>query len=289
MGTFIAVAIAVAWIKDHWILVACVLVALILIIRRRSFRRRQAMQAAYNAMLEQKQAAAKAAASAADAAAPAPVPSVEPPKPAKFQHINPPEAQDGMCLVYFYPDVQFIMPPMYERVARSVPPLKKISLIADDETEDIYLSYEGQTFGRMRENRLRNMIRDFNREGRGMLAASCGWTDTPMFSLAFYESLDSIREKWQNDEDYKEFTLAGNTNEEMQGNIACVEAGYSVSFEYDYEKEKHVASADGWTIGYCPAAAETYLEEHGDVEARILSITEKDSGKYAVRVMVVPG
>ena len=193
-----------------------------------------------------------------------------------------------MCLTYFYPDVEFIVPPAYESTARSVPPLKQITLTADGETEDIYLSYEGNTFGRMRENRLRKMVRDFDRDGRSVLAASCAWTDKPMFSLGFYESLDTIRDRWKNDEDYKEFTLSGNTNEEMQGNIACVEAGYSVSFEYDYEKEKHVASADGWQIGYCPAAAETYLEEHRDIEARILSITEKDSGKYSVRVMVVP-
>lgn len=288
MGTFIAVAIAVAWIKDHWILVACILVALILLIRGRSARRRQAMQAAYNAMLEQKQAAAKAAASAAAAAAPAPAPSAEPPKSAKSQHIDPPEVQGRLCLVYFYPEVEFIVPPVYEQTARRIPPLKQITLSTDDETEDIYLSYEGETFGRMRDNRLRGMIVEFNEDGYGVLAASCVWTDKPVFSLAFYESLDSIRDKWKIDDDYKEFNLTGNTNEDMQSAIGFASEGDPIHFMSDFENGKYLALVGGSEIGYCPASMNDYFDEHENIRARVLSITEKENGKYAVRVMVSP-
>ena len=283
MGTFIALTIAVTWVVEHWKICAAVLVALILVIRARR-------KARYQKAIETINAAQQSKPRPATPSTPSPsAPKPSAPQPtAKPEFIKPPKAQNRMCLTYFYPDVEFIVPPAYESTARSVPPLKQITLTADGETEDIYLSYEGNTFGRMRENRLRKMVRDFDRDGRSVLAASCAWTDKPMFSLGFYESLDTIRDRWKNDEDYKEFTLTGNSNAEMQENIGLVDEGDPVEFVYDYEKDKHAAYADGFEVGYCPASAEEYLNEHDDVEARILSITEKDNGKYSVKVMVCP-
>ena len=267
--------IGAVWLVENWKIVVGVIVGLIVLIAMiRSAKRSAAQQRAQQA--------------AAAVASPAPAPKPEPaPEPAKPRFITPPKYQAGLCLLYFYPDVEFDIPPEMEAAAKAVPPLKQLGLRFEDGGEGVLITYEGKDIGRMRENRLVKMVHDFNREDRDILAASCEWTDKPMFSLGFYESLDALQARWKNADTYKEFTLTGNGNAEMQDYLNCIDPGEEVSLDYDPEKEKTAVSAGGLPIGYCSAAMETYVDEHHGIKGRILKITESDSGKLGVRVMLI--
>lgn len=272
----LAGAIGLVWLMEHWKIVVGVIIGLIILIAMiRSAKRSTAQQRAQQA---------------AAAANPQPVAPAKPepaPEPKKPRFINPPKYQAGMCLMYFYPDVEFIVPPEMEEAAKAVPPLKQLGLRFEDDGEGVLITYEGKDIGRMRENRLVKMVGDFNREDRDILAASCEWTEKPLFSIGFYESLDALQARWKNADTYKEFTLTGNGNAEMQDYLNCIDPGEEISLDYDPEKEKTAVSAGGLPIGYCSAAMETYVDEHHGIRGRILKITESDSGKMGVRVMLI--
>lgn len=202
--------------------------------------------------------------------------------------IDPPKAQNGYSLSYFYPDVAFNVPPEYEEAARAVPPHEKLSLSYGDNDDEILLSYNGSCIGSMYNNRLRQMVHDYARDDdHDMLAASCYWTDKPIFSLAFYLSADYIESMWEDREGFKKTTLIGNSNAEMQDNIELLVVGDPISISWDSDSERYAAFDRSSCIGFLPSKLDDYAEAN-TLDARVIAINEKENGKKAVQIMMIP-
>lgn len=238
-----------------------------------------------NAMRQQR--AANAAphvdpAPAAPASKPEPAPEPEP-APAPFA---PPDAQQGYVLAYRYEDVPLECDAECLARARQVAPRKQLTLqFIDDDRLGVY--YAGAQIGEMKPGKLRDMAAEFGTEDeKELLAVSRAWTSEPLFSLYLYLSVKEISRRWKENPTYKEFNLISNGGAEMRKNISFTAAGERVTFDYDADREKYLATA-GSDIGYVPASVSYFIDAHFDREARVLSITEKDDGKYAVRVMMI--
>lgn len=202
------------------------------------------------------------------------------------QPYEPEEAQHGFVLAYSYPDVEFDCPdPAMLARARTVPPHKQLALQYTDDGEGVEICYDSAVIGVMRPNKLRDMAMEFNTDDKASLPVSRAWQDAPMFSLFFYVSVEELARRWQRRGDFKKYTLTGSGSAEMQDNIDFLQIGESVSIDYDYDRGKYLVSAIG-DIGYLPAGAEEFYTEHGSVEARVYAVTEKDSGKKSVSIMI---
>lgn len=198
--------------------------------------------------------------------------------------IDPPQAMNGYYLAYFYPDVEFDCTPEQLERARLVPPRKQLTLNRGD-GDEIELEFNGAVFGTMKPNRLRDMVNDYDVDGRTIIAASRAFDEKPLFSLAFYRSADELIEKWKLDDSFHKFKLVSNGNDEMQDNISGVGIGCPVEFDLDPDKGKYLVLAEGLEIGYLPASAEKYVDE--DPECRIMAIEENENEKYSVTVMMI--
>lgn len=219
-------------------------------------------------------------------AAPAPEPEAAPEPATPPAPFAPPDAQQGYVLAYRYEDVPLECDAECLARARQVPPRKQLTLqFIDDERLGVY--YAGEQIGEMKPGKLRDMAAEFGTEDdKDILAVSRVWTSEPLFSLYLYLSAEEVSRRWKNNPTYKEFTLVSNGGAEMQENISFTSAGERVTFEYDGDKEKYQVAA-GVDIGYAPVSVSNYIDAHHDLEARILAITEKDDGKYSVRVMMI--
>ena len=299
----IIIGLAVHFLTEYWKIVAAVVVCLLLIIFIISSRRRRALkrQAAAQAEAEQikRERARREAAEAERRAQEARAEQArlareqeekaerEKAQQAMTEPFSPPEAQQGFVLVYSYDDVAFEYSDELMAKARAVPPHKQLTIQFLDDDENIGIYYQGELIGRMLPGKLRDMAGEFGEaEEKEALVVSQPWTDKPVLSLYLYLHVDELARRWVRNPSFKKCTLTGNTNENMQASIDLAEPGETVSIDFDYDKEKYLVSAHG-DIGYLPANMDEYMSEHPNVEARILSITEKDSGKSSVTVMMI--
>jgi len=216
---------------------------------------------------------------------PAPIsatPNNHSPKP-----FSPPFAQKGFTLAYSYEDVE--LDSTDEQVARAkiVPPKTQLTPQYTQDGKGIEICYGGHPIGTMRSNKLLDMALEFAADDRkDLLAVSLPFAGAPRFALYLYLSVDELARRWKSKPSFKKCTLVGNSNEDMQSTIGLCEAGEKVAIEWDSFKEKYLASSGG-DIGYLPASMSDYMDAHKKPDARILSITEKDSGKYAVTIMMI--
>jgi hypothetical protein len=77
--------------------------------------------------------------------------------------------------------------------------------------------------------------------------------------------------------------LTGNLNSEMQDNISLCSEGDTVTVEYDYDKEKYMATAYA-EIGYFPKSAEPIIDGENGYIAMVERIEENENGKYVIYV-----
>jgi hypothetical protein len=102
--------------------------------------------------------------------------------------------------------------------------------------------------------------------------------------IAYYDTL-SLKAKKHFDKQ-KNIKLTGNSNEEMQGNIALSSVGDECEFTYDYDKEKFLVLC-GFEIGYLGKNDSELFESaisNEEYYATITEIGENDSGKMFIKI-----
>lgn len=207
---------------------------------------------------------------------------------------TPPDALNGFVLTHSYPDVGIFVPDEMMEAAKTVPLHKQLTFYFDPDNaydpDTVGISYEGKHIGYMNKGKLRDWITETaDDDDQEALGVSVYWDETPIIGLYFYLSAARYAERMKKRDGFKKITLAGNSGAEMQDNILLCHPGESVDIDYDPDRERYVAVSSGGEIGLFPASAEDYLTNHTSFEARIFEITERDSGKMAVSLMIAPG
>ena len=245
------------------------------------------------------------------------------------ENVNPSPTSntDGYELKYSYDDV-LIAGTKYYNIPKDINIGTSLDLIPEPENKydsnAIAVFANGEKIGHVPKNRLQDMIHDFIKRGDILTARISSINeDSIKMAVDFYgkpmgfsvnvnvdfdgekivysvksDRNNNIKDNDDTEEEHniktniakrKSFRLTGNTNEEMQDNIALCDEDESVTIEYDYDKEKYIASASG-EIGYFPKNANDFLEplvSDLSYNAFIEKIDEnEDNGKYSVHVVV---
>jgi hypothetical protein len=190
---------------------------------------------------------------------------IEPDLP-KTPIISIPATYEGKQIAYSYPDVKL--------KPAGVPSDKidvneQLTLIEDG---DLVRVNQGSTFiGTLPENRLSGMVHDWNKKGEPYLAYIASYDSSGSkieIRLVFYEN---VLEKYlSRNKSAKLVKLTGNPDE-----FASPVVGGKCEVEYDYEEEKYFVSHDASMIGWLPASASKYAEQH-DISPEDLDIIIAD-------------
>lgn len=205
----------------------------------------------------------------------------------------PADVTRGFCLAHTYSAVNFYSPDDCKKAAAAVPPREQLTMKYEPDNpydrDAIAIYHKDVKIGYMYKGKLRDMLNDYAKaDNLDFLAVSRFWVDKPMYDLFFYQKLPTFKRRMRKRPDFKECTLTGNKNEDMQESIDCCEAGEMVTVWPDFDKDRFEATCHGLDIGYFPKSLNDYLEEHTELDARISSISEDDHGKYTVSVMMAP-
>lgn len=139
-------------------------------------------------------------------------------------------------------------------------------------------SKNGERVGYLPENRLQDMVSDFQ-------ATKC-----PIVAIAETKPLKSMKlgfyqvPKPKDTSKYETYRLTGNGNEDMQGNILNSSVDENISAEYDWDKEKFLVT-DQWGLELGYLKSDT-MRKDDTYEGRILEINEDENGKYKVKVAI---
>lgn len=199
------------------------------------------------------------------------------------QQLVIPSKISGTKVSYKYDDVKIFTP---EDLADgidfpAIPLAEKVQLVQEPENtydRNAVAVYRGnQKIGYLRKGKIQEMANDFLKNSWTIFAAIQTIDDDERkigLALAFYKPHIITGE-------VKTFKLTGNRNQSMQDAIGLVDEGDEVSYSYDAETEKYIASvADD--IGYFPKSADRWLED--DPVVVVSSIEEDENGKYTVFV-----
>lgn len=164
-------------------------------------------------------------------------------------------------LAYNYPDVEIAGANHYDLTGIEVN--MRVTLKPepenhhDDKAVAVYVG--NRKIGFLPKNKLQDMYHDYRLKG-GITTAviSAISTDKTTIELNYYKKKDMVAELEKNHET-KTFKLTGNGKEEMQEAISFSSVGDEVTYTYDFEKDKYLASAVD-DIGYFPKSAEKHLE-----------------------------
>lgn len=204
-----------------------------------------------------------------------------------------PDAMNGFILTHSYPDVGFFVPDGLMEAAKSIPPHKQLTFFFDPENphdkDAVGIEYKDTHIGYMYKGRLRDWIVETNGDDtQEVLGVSCQWDEKPTLGLYFYLSAEAYAKRMTKRPNYHQYTLTRNASDEIQCNIGISSVGERLDVEFDPDAERYVASSSMGYIGAFPTSADDFLSTHGGYEARILEISERETGKYAVKVMVAP-
>lgn len=204
-----------------------------------------------------------------------------------------PEYNSGYCLVYSYTDVGFFVPDELKTVSSSVPPYKQLTLSYEEDNpydaSAIAVKYNGAKIGYMYKGKLRDMVSDYDRDDRSVMAVSRYWTDAPILDLFFYRSAIDVIKSMRRNENAHEFTLTNNRGAEAQDDIGFSSVGEPVDLIYDPEIDRYIVECNGFFIGRLPAGANRIIERFSEFDAKISAIEEDDeTEKMSVDVVVVP-
>lgn len=142
--------------------------------------------------------------------------------------------------------------------------------------------------GYLPKNNLQKMYHDFinsNKIVRAKIAYNNN-VDKILLTMYYYKpstnDFDSLISK---NIPHKSFNLTGNSKSEFQENISLCSVGDEVTFNYDSENDKMMATAS-CDIGYIGKSQEEYLDSLESYSAYIEDISENDNGKLTVKVIV---
>lgn len=190
----------------------------------------------------------------------------------------------GTPLAYKYDDVRIYVPDDVALDPSALTPGTQVDLIAEPEnTYDphaVAVSVGGTKIGYLLKGRIQDMANDFHAQSLPVFAqvysASVESKDV-MLRICFYRGKPKSTASTK-----REFRLTGNRGREMQENIEASSVGDEVTFFFDPDKAKYMASTVD-DIGYLPASAEKFFE--GGNPRGVVSRIEIDSnGKYIIYV-----
>lgn len=195
---------------------------------------------------------------------------------------------DGYELAYKYDDVFVAYSSNYSAAEVG----KFVSLVPEPNNEydpnAVAVMLNDVKLGYLPKNNLQKMYHDFinsNKIVRAKIAYNNN-VDKILLSMYFYKpstnDLDSLISK---NVPHKSFNLTGNSKSEFQENISLCSAGDEVTFHYDSENDKMMATAS-CDIGYIGKSQEEYLDALESYSAYIEDISENDNGKLIVKVIV---
>lgn len=209
--------------------------------------------------------------------------------------VPPTSTNTGCQLVYRYDEVALYVPDECKVLAASTKFKTLLRLVHepantyDPKAVMVTIDQSGSKIGYINKGKLQDMSNDFLSRDDAVFASMNRPADGKYtIALYFYMAIDEFMERAKRKYTCKEFTLTGNTNEEMQDNIGLLSIGEKVDFTYDYDKNKHLASAGYGDIGYAPASA-TSIDLANNAHVFVSKLTERDSGKMAVSVFAVEG
>lgn len=160
----------------------------------------------------------------------------------------------------------------------------------DSSYSPVAVLVNGQAIGSLNNDKLSEMVYDWNRRGEPVFAVITHIDDErneAVLDLFFYR--DELKYLLRRFPDAKAYRLTGNRRGEMQDNISQCERGEECSVEYDFDKEKYVVSST-LEIGYLPAAAAKIVEAQGEenVSVYIAGINSDDEGIDFADVYIFP-
>lgn len=153
------------------------------------------------------------------------------------------------------------------------------------------IQYNGQTIGRIANDKLSDMVNDWLKRGDPVYAVVSRINEGDYFAaidLYFYRNeLQYLLRRYP---DAKRYKLTGNRRGELQDNISYCSSGDKCSIYYDIEKEKYLVSDGAFDIGYLPAAASKIVEDQGESKflCYIASIASDDDGVDEVLIYAFP-
>lgn len=154
---------------------------------------------------------------------------------------------------------------------------RPLTLRADDSDVLVYQD-NGLLLGTMRDNKLRRMVHDWQRNGDPIISVANATDDeecTVQLAMVFYADPLALAERRGS----KQMKLSGNKGADAQEEIQSIDAGQVCDLSFDVSKEKYeVTPLDGFhNIGYlsCDDVSEDALFVVSDIE-------ENDSEKYDV-------
>lgn len=201
-----------------------------------------------------------------------------------------PQEFNGYKLAYQYEDVAVAGSGHYD--VSSVKPGSVVKFILEPENQydakAISLYVGNEKIGYLPRNKLQDMAHDFMSRG-GDVAARVTAVEgqTVKVVLGYYEHVGTPYENlMESGARYKSYKLTGNKSEDMQENLFLCSVGDEVDADFDYEKDKYIATSSGIDIGFFPKAASSVLES--SFSAYISDVDTDENGHYIVVVSVFP-
>lgn len=142
--------------------------------------------------------------------------------------------------------------------------------------------------GYLYKGKLQEMVHDYIRRGDPVYSYISNIDPnkkTITLFIGFYKELESEYEKLIKKAAYKTFRLTGNKSEEFQDNIMFLSSGEEIDHDYDYEKDKYAAFANGGEVGFFPKSATDLLENGCKVFIDEISENE-NADKYDISVAI---
>lgn len=204
-----------------------------------------------------------------------------------------PAKVNGFPLAYHYDNVDIFVLPEFELDFTSIPLGSKVELVKEPTNEHddkaVAVILDGSRIGYLYRGKRQDMANDFIDNNWPIISHIDSIDDEESkigVFLGFYKNKPSEFDKLKRSgKQCHSFKLTGNANSEMQDSICVSSVGDEVTFYYEYDKEKFVASSIG-DIGYVPASKTSLIEDDKDYSAFIEDISENDNGKYVVTVSV---
>ena len=257
MLTALATFLGIKWIAEHQTETIIILAAFVFLIWHLIHRKRKAIAQAQRAAAEQRARQEEQQRLARERAEEEQRRQQEH-EEQEEQVISVPQEIDGATIAYQYHDVMII-----PGVSMAAHPGDKLDLV--DDGNDIYVKANGSTIGRMKENRLAGMVRDWKKHGNPFLAYFVQYTDAgPMIALFFYD--DALSKFQMRNPDAKLVKLIGRPEEG-----ALYSVGAKCEVVYDPEKEKYGVTCGGDLIGTLPKSATDFAEKN-DTDPEYLDV-----------------
>ena len=207
------------------------------------------------------------------------------PEEDSWKKVSVPEVIDGERIAYHYDYEKIYIPDGCVIDYNKVLPGEKVQLIREpdnpyDKKAVKVVTADGLWLGYLFKGTKQDMVHDFQNRNLPILSM-VSFSDSESKVIKIF--LGFYRTNRRAEKATKIFKLTGNRNTDMQEALNICSENDEVTYDYDYDKEKYIASS-GEEIGYFPKSANDLLE--AEPSAYISKIEIDDDLNYTVFVAV---